>query len=302
VAAERGVEFRDLGWRKENVEGWPYRRDLWHVVETNGFFTRLVCACRREGRHRLAQWWSERQAARRWGSLVQPDGYGQLEGPTSTRSFFLELDRDTEGSARLRGKLVGYESVAMIEERPDLLLFCFPDPQREAFARKVLCSPGTLADPNRLTVAGYLDHWLAHARHRVRPSTYQRYVGIVRHDLVPGLGRMKLAKVRPLHIQAFEARMLSSGRLDGKGGLSARTVLHVHRVFSGALAQAVRWQLLAVNPARAVQPPRPERPQLTIPDREAVSRILAQAEETQFHIPVLLAASTGMRRGEILGE
>jgi len=146
VAAERGVDFRELKWRKEDIEAWPYRRDLWHLVDTNGFFTRLAWACPVDGRYRLTDWWSERETTSRWGSLVQPDGYGRLEGPTGSRSFFLELDRDTEGSARLRAKLPGFARVATLEKRPDLVLFSFPDPKREAFARKALYSPGmTLA-------------------------------------------------------------------------------------------------------------------------------------------------------------
>lgn len=146
VAAERGVDFRELKWRKEDIEAWPYRRDLYHLVDTNSFFTRLLWACRTDGKHRLTDWWSEHQTTLRWGSLVQPDGYGRLEGPVGARSFFFELDRDTEGSARLRAKLPGFASVATLDKCPDLVLFCFPDSDREVFARKVLHSPGlTLA-------------------------------------------------------------------------------------------------------------------------------------------------------------
>ena len=62
----------------------------------------------------------------------------------------------------------------------------------------------------------------------------------------------------------------------------------------------VRWQLLATNPAAAISPPRPDRPTLVIPDTAAV-RSLMDAGEGPVRIAVLLAASTGMRRGEVLG-
>jgi integrase len=110
-----------------------------------------------------------------------------------------------------------------------------------------------------------------------------------------------LSKIRPLHIQDLEARALKKGRKDGTGGLSAQSVLHVHRILAEALNQAVRWRLLAVNPAAAVQPPRPERPELRIPEPAVVERIIKAAEGTGLHMPILLAAATGMRRGEILG-
>lgn len=157
------------------------------------------------------------------------------------------------------------------------------------------------SEGSRVTVAEYMTQWIAHMEHRLRPTTFDRYAGVTRRNIIPGLGNVQLAKLRPTHIQAFEAKLLKSGRERGPGGLSARTVLHIHRVFSEALGQAVRWQIIAANPALAVQPPRPARPQLNIPDPETVERLVRAAEGTSIYIPVLFAAATGMRRGEILG-
>lgn len=157
------------------------------------------------------------------------------------------------------------------------------------------------SEGSKMTVEEFMKQWIDHMQHRLRPTTFDRYAGVTRRNIIPLLGKMRLAKLRPLHIQKFEARLLESGRANGRGGLSAQTVLHIHRVVSEALGQAVRWQLLAANPALAVQPPRPARPELDIPDRETVERIVKAAEGTQLFMPVLLAAATGMRRGEILG-
>jgi integrase len=71
-------------------------------------------------------------------------------------------------------------------------------------------------------------------------------------------------------------------------------------VLSAALRQAVKWQAMAVNPALAVSPPRPDRPELMVPDAAAVRQIL-EAAEGPLRMALLLAASTGMRRGEVLG-
>lgn len=51
----------------------------------------------------------------------------------------------------------------------------------------------------------------------------------------------------------------------------------------------------------AVQPPRPERPSLKIPDADALRRLLAAAQGTREEVPLTLAAATGLRRGELLG-
>jgi len=58
---------------------------------------------------------------------------------------------------------------------------------------------------------------------------------------------------------------------------------------------------MAVNPALAVSPPRPDRPELIVPNAAAVRQIL-EAAEGPLRTALLLAASTGMRRGEVLGS
>lgn len=175
------------------------------------------------------------------------------------------------------------------------------DAQRELTTLLAEIDKGTVVDPERITFAEYIEQWLAHMRHRIRTTTFDRYESYVRCHMLPALGQMQLSKIRPMHIQELESRALKRGRKDGKGGLSAQSVLHLHRVLHGALAQAVRWQLLAANPAAAVQPPRIGRPKIHVPDPEAVERIVLASEDTSLYIPVVLAVATGMRRGEILG-
>jgi hypothetical protein len=146
VAAQRGIEYRDLGFRKEDVDQLPWRSDLAHIVGVNELFARLIGACRRSGTHQLKEWLSEARCRNRWGGIALPDGYGLLQGPHSSRSLFLEYDRGTEGPGRVAAKLTSYQSVAGLSDAADLLLICFQDPLREAAVRKRLYGPGiTLA-------------------------------------------------------------------------------------------------------------------------------------------------------------
>src|SRR5262249_10222726 len=94
-------------------------------------------------------------------------------------------------------------------------------------------------------------------------------------------------------------KALASGRRDGKGGLSARTVTHMHRVLREALQQAVRWQILARNPADAVKPPKVERKQMSVLDTEAMADLIEAARPYRIFVPILLGALCGLRRGEI---
>lgn len=153
---------------------------------------------------------------------------------------------------------------------------------------------GTLADSGRARLAEYLDRYLAYLATRIRPKTHRRYEQLVRRHIAARIGSVPLSKLRPADVQAVVDGMLAEG-------LAPRTVIQAYRVLSAALRQGVRWQILAVNPATAVSPPRPERPRLSVPDTEAIGKLLRASEGTSLHVPLVLAVSSGMRRGEVLG-
>ena len=115
------------------------------------------------------------------------------------------------------------------------------------------------------------------------------------------LGSYLLPKLSPLHIQAFYSRALVEGRKNGKGGLSAQSVVHFHRLLHKAFAQALKWQLLARNPVQAVEPPRAERQEMRALDEDETASLLSLLGESRLYMPVMLAVTTGLRRGEILG-
>lgn len=161
---------------------------------------------------------------------------------------------------------------------------------------------GDYVEPSRMRFKEYLDKWLAdYAKHNVSPKTYERYADIIRNNVTPALGGIQLSKLNPLQLQAFYSDMLTNGRKDGRGGLSKQTVLHFHRLLHKALAQAVKWQLLARNLADAVEPPSPEANDMRALDEKETAQLFRMIEGTGLYVPVLLAVTTGMRRGEILG-
>ena len=160
---------------------------------------------------------------------------------------------------------------------------------------------GLLADSGRLRTSEYLDKWLEHAAASVAPRTAERYASIARLHLAPALGHHRLEALKPMHIAAYYTEALRSGRHDGKGGLSAQTVVHHHRVLHEALRQAVRWQLLSSNPVEAVDSPRVQKYEMNVLDEAQTRALIDATEGGEMGVPVLLAVTTGMRMGELLG-
>ena len=74
------------------------------------------------------------------------------------------------------------------------------------------------------------------------------------------------------------------------------------REVEASFEHGVGWQLLATNPASTAKPPRPERTDVRSLSLEQVQALLATAQNFQDQYPaiVALAASTGMRQGELL--
>ena len=161
---------------------------------------------------------------------------------------------------------------------------------------------GTYVPANGMLCQEYFEKWLEHARTTTAPSTFRRYRQIITKELIPAFGTTKLADLSPLQIQAFLGRSLTRKRKRKSGGdLSPRTVLHFFRVLKRALAQAVRWQLIVRNPCDLVDPPRVQLKEMKALDERQLLSLLAAIRQTRHYVPVLLAATTGMRQGEILG-
>jgi integrase len=67
------------------------------------------------------------------------------------------------------------------------------------------------------------------------------------------------------------------------------------------LAHAVKTGVLFKNPAEQVKPPRPTSREIAILTKPEVATLLRAAEPRWLYLPVLVAVTTGMRRGELLG-
>lgn len=161
---------------------------------------------------------------------------------------------------------------------------------------------GAYIKPTKLTLGEFLIQWLEnYVMTNTSPRTAEGYRVIVRRHLIPNLGMVLLTQLQPSQIQGYYAKALSGEKADSNGGLSARTVLNIHKVLSEALSHAVKWQILVRNVALAVDPPRPERPETRTFTEEQARLFLQAAVATPYHELFTLALYTGKRRSELLG-
>jgi integrase len=132
----------------------------------------------------------------------------------------------------------------------------------------------------------------------VSPSSHSTYGTMLKYAR-PSLGNIRLRKLRPDDIAHAYATMTQSGYRRRKGGLAAKSVTLLHRVLRQALQQAVKWKLLTTNPADAVEPPRLEKMPVRVLNADATLALMETTRATELFPIILLAAMTGMRRGEL---
>jgi integrase len=146
----------------------------------------------------------------------------------------------------------------------------------------------------RQRLGPFLRHWLDEvARPTLRASTYESYDDLVTLHLIPGLGRIALAKLGPSDVQAFLNAKLASG-------LSPRRVQYMHAVLRRALKTAERWGLASRNVAKLVDPPRVPRHEIAPLTQEQAGQLLAAAGDDRLYALYALALATGLRQGELL--
>lgn len=123
---------------------------------------------------------------------------------------------------------------------------------------------------------------------------------MARKHLIPTLGSIPLQQLTPARLQAYYTEKLTSGRRDGKGGLSPRTVHHHHELLHVALESAVKWQLVQRNVADSVDAPKFRQKEMQTFDEEGMLDYLESVKETEYYAVFYTALFTGMRRSELL--
>jgi integrase len=146
------------------------------------------------------------------------------------------------------------------------------------------------------TVAHLLEAHLEHARARgLAPKTIVGYEGLAK-QVCAELGGVQLRKLTAARLDQYYGAL-------ARRGLSSTTIHHHHAYLRGALRQAVRWGWITRSPADSATPPSPDTPEPTAPSVEEVRKLFDVAARVYPELASLLwvAATTGMRRGELCG-
>lgn len=159
--------------------------------------------------------------------------------------------------------------------------------------------------PSSYTVATWAEKWLALVSTTISPNTHKAYASYVANHITPGLGHHALTALRPHHIVQWIDHMRDivplHKRVHNATALSPTSILRHYRVLAIMLQAAVYRGIITTNPARQVEPPRPSTTEAKHYGALDVSALIAHLapESPLWRALILLAVTTGMRRGEL---
>ena len=161
---------------------------------------------------------------------------------------------------------------------------------------------GELTDGNT-RFSDYVDHWVKINSGRYAPKTIQRYKQLLER-VVAALGHIKLCALKPHHLENFYMSLTENGaNKHTGGGLSDRTIHHLHRVVSIVLGDAFRKGYTSKDASKMVTPPKPSKKAVAYLDELDVKRVVDALllEPIKWVTAILLLLYTGIRRGELIG-
>lgn len=145
------------------------------------------------------------------------------------------------------------------------------------------------------TVAEWLTYWVENiAAPNVRENTAAGYRVAVNTHLIPGVGKHRLDKLEPEHLERLYVRMIKAGSAPGNAH-------QVHRTVRTALGEAQRRGRITKNPAALAKPPRVDEIEVEPYDIEEVQALLVAASKERNSARWAIALALGLRQGEVLG-
>lgn len=141
----------------------------------------------------------------------------------------------------------------------------------------------------------FICRWLEdHLSVNRSPKTVQEYKGVLNRHVLPYIGKVRLTQLDGERLAKWQA---SLAKKKVSNDIRFRTV----KILWTALNYAVKMRLLPFNPAMAIDRPKVQKKEMRTLEPEDVARLIKVAENHRLGDAIILAVTTGLRKGEILG-
>ncbi len=147
----------------------------------------------------------------------------------------------------------------------------------------------------------WLWYWMQKKKDYIKESTYSNYSNIISNHIIPELGNIKLSNLNNKLIQEYLINKYKTGRLDGNGGLSYKTIRDIIAVVKSSLKYAIKEEMINNINLDFTYPKIANKDKIYImpkKDQERLITYIKQDENTRS-LGILLALYSGIRIGEL---
>ncbi|WP_058301792.1 site-specific integrase [Gorillibacterium timonense] len=141
----------------------------------------------------------------------------------------------------------------------------------------------------------FMADYLRDKKAKVKQRTLDTYAGLINNHILSKLGDLELGQITPRHIQNLYNDILEAGSLSGEN------LQKVHTLINESLKKAAGWDMIIKNPAAVVDRPSAQAKEMQYWTETDSQLFLEAAKDDRYYCAFLLAITTGMRQGEILG-
>lgn len=149
----------------------------------------------------------------------------------------------------------------------------------------------------------YVLYWLNLIENSVDTITHQGYKSVANAHIVPYFKNkgIKLADIKRNHIQEYIDIKSKSGRLDGKGGLSPKTMKTHRLIIQLVCKEALKNDLISKNPCEFVIMPKQQRREPDFYSNDELQIMFNELHNEHIYPLLYFTVLYGLRRSEVLG-
>lgn len=158
-----------------------------------------------------------------------------------------------------------------------------------------------MKNEQNVTVKKWIEYWLIKQRPYIKVSTYATYINVISNHILPYFGEMDLIEINANKNQEFIWYLSQNGRLDQRGGLSAKTIKDILVLWLSIINDAAKENYIHSITSKYKYPVAKRGKQakcLSINQEHQLIKLLKQ-DMSLRNVGILLALSTGIRIGEL---
>ena len=166
---------------------------------------------------------------------------------------------------------------------------------------------GVFIPPNATTLSDFLDEYVSlYGVSTWAPSTFDGHTALISNYIKPIIGDVKLDDITPRLLTKFYKDLQTVKAVSRYGHsddelISPNTIREIHKLLRNAFNQAVKWELMARNPAQNATVPKAEKHERNIWDAQTLMKALSLCDDPFLSLAINLAFACSLRMGELLG-